>query len=590
MEVATTGSPEVAAATGFPGNPATSGKGSGPSFSSVLEAASDRRQAADGGTATEESDSPGASIDSDADGPDKPSSEQPADQSVGAAVAMMVSPPMVAPAAEVVPVAGKVQGDEDPTTISTVAAVQADGVATTRLASGATTTSSPSLPVESAGQRDRSLPAVDTSGQGASAVSSNPSEAVAAEAGEGRWPRTDGGGRGRENAAPISQQGGSPTLVAQYQASIEPVAQDGTVERSTIPGGDAPVNPGEGTKATNGVSAGPGDQKGASAIGDAARTATDPSGASAVATVASEPKAPGTPGESIAAEGTSGDVPRGVGGPAVTTSNSPGDTASQGSDRGSGTVAAGRVGRPTGSDRGEDFSSRGQDPKGTEAPKQSATSGPSTATVVGGSQGQAQEPAQAASGKSEERSDARVESIAATRSGEAGSGNVASAGESGRSEKPQDLESGLFDQLMAHAAKLAVPRNSSLRVQLKPESLGYLDLRLGLRDGVLTLQILAGSERTRDMIQGALPQLRQALEGKAIEVGQMSLGTPMGGSDGWQNGFAASSGAGQWLGGRRYPAVGPQPSSATEPLAAPTQPQPAGGDALGGRHLVDYRV
>lgn len=145
----------------------------------------------------------------------------------------------------------------------------------------------------------------------------------------------------------------------------------------------------------------------------------------------------------------------------------------------------------------------------------------------------------------------------------------------------------LFGQLLAHVARLSVSRSSSLRVQLRPPSLGLVDLRLGLRDGVLTLQILAESDRTREMIQQALPDLRQHLEGKAIEVGQMSLGSTATGPSGQQYGSADLAGSGHWP-ARRYGHSGTGGQVAEEPPGSEGRgPRDGRPDP---RRLVDYRV
>ncbi len=144
----------------------------------------------------------------------------------------------------------------------------------------------------------------------------------------------------------------------------------------------------------------------------------------------------------------------------------------------------------------------------------------------------------------------------------------------------------LFDQILEQASKLSVPRNTSLRVHLKPASLGSIDLRLGLTGRVLTLHILAEVDQTRDMIGAALPQLRQALEGRSIEVGQLSLGAPVDGSGGPGS---YSDPGGQWAAGRRSLANMPRISTPREEEPATVFVQQSGGGGSR-RHLVDYRV
>jgi hypothetical protein len=245
----------------------------------------------------------------------------------------------------------------------------------------------------------------------------------------------------------------------------------------------------------------------------------------------------------------------------------------------------GAVDRPAREDETKGGEAAGSPARGGEGAKDTPTGQASGGTSSAGTYGLSREPAKAAGGKVEEEGSGRLAPVAAGRADGPGSANP--AGGSSGGERAQQLDGDLFEQLLANAAKLRAPRDGSLRVQLKPPSLGYLDMRLGLRDGVLTLQILAESERTRDMIQSALPQLRHALEGKAIEVGQMSLGTTSAGPGSWQGGPADPSGAGQWQ-GRRYPWTAPRASPGSEPLEEP--PRPRGVDSQVGRHLVDYLV
>lgn len=159
------------------------------------------------------------------------------------------------------------------------------------------------------------------------------------------------------------------------------------------------------------------------------------------------------------------------------------------------------------------------------------------------------------------------------------SGSVATRG----SEPPARPQ--LLDQLLEHAASLSVPRNTRLRVQLRPPELGWLDLRLGLKDGVLSLQIAAESARTRGLIEVALPQLRQALQARHIQLGDLTLSSS-GSAAGWLgNPTPSYDPDGQWSGTWRRGVVNP----------FPTTDSPEAADAVAegynrGNHLVDYRV
>lgn len=148
----------------------------------------------------------------------------------------------------------------------------------------------------------------------------------------------------------------------------------------------------------------------------------------------------------------------------------------------------------------------------------------------------------------------------------------------------------LLDQILEHAATLSVPRNTSMRVQLRPPELGWLDLRLGMKDGILTLQITTESAITRGLIEMALPQLRQALQARDIQVGDLTLGLNSGSGNpgGWLgNGTSAFEPHGQWAGQWRR-----NSSTIHQTVDNPEIVNVVAERAENGlsRHLVDYRV
>ncbi len=184
----------------------------------------------------------------------------------------------------------------------------------------------------------------------------------------------------------------------------------------------------------------------------------------------------------------------------------------------------------------------------------------------------------------------RPEVAASVAAGVGGEAIGVSQAERSNSEPPASTGADLLDQLLSHTKSLSLPRNSHMRVQLKPAELGALDLRLAMRDGVLTLQIIAESARTRGLIETALPQLRQTLQARDIQVGNLSMGMGMdfGGAGGWLGSPNPSFHmGGQWSTGWRRSGSDPYPLGdgirTAESEAAPL-------DKLMGSHMVDYRV
>ena len=596
MEVATTGSPEVAATAGFSGSPATSAKGTGPSFSSVLGEVSDRPQAADSRTPKEDPGNHVTSSRSTSDESSSDSADQTEDPVAGNVAAMMV-PLLAGLVAQVKVVTDGVPDTQDPAPISAVGGVQAGGVGATQPAGSALPESS-SAPLVMASVADTVADSPRT-GQGQGAV------------GDGSASRGTSSDSLRM-AGPAAQSGGAQAASMVETATIGEGAENGVASPYGVATTQASQGQSSAGAATSVPAGGPGTTApGTGTGGDAVAVASPAEMDSKEAT----PRAGGVPARDGAGKDTvaqevetsvAKDAPAGSEGPGQKSGNlvaataaargATGTTSANGdavespaalADRGTGASNATNAGGRT-SSRGEgegDAEKRGSGQEGASkgSSVNPAMSPPSRSMT---SEAKGEQSGGPASVESKDRGDAQAASVSGMKAGEASSSNVVASRETGRSESTQNSQGSLFDQLLSHAAKLSLPTNSSLRVQLKPASLGYLDLRLGLSDGVLTLQIFAESDRTRDMIQGAIPQLRQALEGKAIEVGQMSLGSLLDASGGWQNGSSAFSGPGQWPGGRRYSRVGSEPPVSPEPLVAKVGSR--GSPAP--QHLVDYRV
>jgi len=103
---------------------------------------------------------------------------------------------------------------------------------------------------------------------------------------------------------------------------------------------------------------------------------------------------------------------------------------------------------------------------------------------------------------------------------------------------------------LADAAHLAVERRgSSVHLQLQPEGLGAVDLRVASGDQGLAIHIAVDDPATRDLVQAAVGQLSQNLEGRGLSVAHLlvDLATGQGGQDGGtrQNQFEQAAARGQ---------------------------------------------
>lgn len=71
-----------------------------------------------------------------------------------------------------------------------------------------------------------------------------------------------------------------------------------------------------------------------------------------------------------------------------------------------------------------------------------------------------------------------------------------------------------------------------VRVELVPRDMGRLQLRVSMENGSVTAMIMAESEATRQVIEAAMPQLRQALQASGLSVGSLNVSVDSG-SDGF---------------------------------------------------------
>jgi len=82
----------------------------------------------------------------------------------------------------------------------------------------------------------------------------------------------------------------------------------------------------------------------------------------------------------------------------------------------------------------------------------------------------------------------------------------------------------VIDQLLAGAKVLRRGPVTELQVQLKPESLGRVDLKVSMENGVLSARILVDNPGVKAALEANLPQLKQSLADQGIALQGMTVG------------------------------------------------------------------
>jgi hypothetical protein len=82
----------------------------------------------------------------------------------------------------------------------------------------------------------------------------------------------------------------------------------------------------------------------------------------------------------------------------------------------------------------------------------------------------------------------------------------------------------IFNQIIEKAQVMLKHERSEISLQLKPESLGKLSLFLSVEKGVLCGRILVNNPQVGDVLQGGIPELKQALQQHGIDLSKMEIG------------------------------------------------------------------
>lgn len=174
-----------------------------------------------------------------------------------------------------------------------------------------------------------------------------------------------------------------------------------------------------------------------------------------------------------------------------------------------------------------------------------------------------------------------AEAQAATATGSGPGGPRSVRGETVRPD-PADI----IRQVVARASLRGNGDGGEIRVQLKPEYLGELSLRVTLERGGVTAHLVTQSQAVKEALEAGVPQLKQALEGQglradrvAVSLGQDALSAQLGGQGAAAWGQSGDRGA-RW--GTFPPAAAIRPDGLNAPArdAVRATVRPTGGHAL----------
>lgn len=81
----------------------------------------------------------------------------------------------------------------------------------------------------------------------------------------------------------------------------------------------------------------------------------------------------------------------------------------------------------------------------------------------------------------------------------------------------------LFPKLVQRIESLVQEERSEVRIQLKPDHLGELKIKLSMERGIMVAEFVVQSQAVREVIASQLPQLQTALQDQGAEVGNVMV-------------------------------------------------------------------
>lgn len=85
------------------------------------------------------------------------------------------------------------------------------------------------------------------------------------------------------------------------------------------------------------------------------------------------------------------------------------------------------------------------------------------------------------------------------------------------------LQHEVLKQIVQGAKLISQPTRAELHLQLKPESLGHLHLKLAVENGVITAHFAAESQQVCRLIESNMDQLKQALHEQGLRFGSLQV-------------------------------------------------------------------
>jgi len=93
-----------------------------------------------------------------------------------------------------------------------------------------------------------------------------------------------------------------------------------------------------------------------------------------------------------------------------------------------------------------------------------------------------------------------------------------------RTESVRNIDTqGVIDQIVDKMKVEVKGDMSEIKIQLKPEHLGDVSLKISTQNGIVTAQFVAENQRIREIIEASFNQLRDSLSQQGIQLSQLSV-------------------------------------------------------------------
>lgn len=125
----------------------------------------------------------------------------------------------------------------------------------------------------------------------------------------------------------------------------------------------------------------------------------------------------------------------------------------------------------------------------------------------------------------------------------------------------QDKEQ-LIPKLVQKMESLVQDERTEVRIQLKPDHLGELKIKLSLERGIMVAEFVVHNETVREVIASQLPQLQTALQNQGSNMADVSVNVGLGHKGADERGKPGSKQPGQDGNGRLQRAVASRPEQA----------------------------